>query len=58
MILFLTTPTPWAGTFLIGADGANMTITNNRITKGNYPLIKHMGAPANSTIVESGNVIK
>lgn len=47
----------WGGTFLIGPDGANMTITNNRITKGNYPLIKHMGNPSNSTIVESGNTI-
>ena len=49
----------WGALHLIGPDGMDMTITNNRYnnTKG-YQLVKHMGAPSNSTIVQSGNVIK
>lgn len=47
----------WGGTFLIGPDGANMTYKNNKITKGNYTLVKHMGSTANSTIVDGGGNI-
>jgi hypothetical protein len=47
----------WGGTFLIGPDGANMTITNNRFKNlGSYPFVKHMGNPGNSVVVDSGNV--
>jgi len=47
----------WGGTHLIGANGANMTITNGRYNNlGGYTFVKHMGAPANSVIVDSGNV--
>lgn len=47
----------WGGTFLIGPDGANMTITNNKFKNlGNYTFIKYMGTPATSSIVVgSGN---
>ncbi|HMG91676.1 MAG TPA: hypothetical protein VK589_16575, partial [Chryseolinea sp.] len=48
----------WGGTFLVGPGGSNMLITNNRLKKGNYPLIKyHNSTPAMSTIIESGNTI-
>jgi hypothetical protein len=45
----------YGGTFLIGPDGANMTITNNRLKYLPYTMVKHMGNPANSTIVDTGN---
>lgn len=51
-----TNPT-WGGVFLIGPDGANMNVINNRLKIGNYTLFKHMGNPANSVIVQSGNVL-
>ena len=48
----------WGGIFLIGPDGANMLVTNNRITKTTaYPLVKYMGSSATSTIAVSGNTI-
>lgn len=48
----------WAALHLIGADGMEITITNNRYnnTRG-YQLVKHMGPPGNSVVVQSGNVI-
>lgn len=46
----------WGGVFLVGADGANMIITNNRITYQPYTFVKHMGSTANSTIVDTGNI--
>jgi hypothetical protein len=46
----------WGGTHLIGANGMDMTITNNTYNHlGGYTFVKHMGAPANSTIVDTGN---
>lgn len=45
----------WGGTFLIGQDGANMNVNNNRLKVGNFARFKHMGNPANSVIVDSGN---
>ena len=46
----------WGGTHLIGANGMDMTITNNTYNNlGGYTFVKHMGAPANSVIVDTGN---
>jgi len=47
----------WGGTHLIGANGANMTITNGRYNNlGGYTFVKHMGSPANSAIIDTGNI--
>jgi len=46
----------WGGTHLIGANGMDMTITNNTYNNlGGYTFVKHMGPPANSVIVDTGN---
>lgn len=47
----------WGGLFLVGPDGANMTITNNAFTNtGNYPLVKYKDSNgSNSSITQSGN---
>ena len=48
----------WAALHLIGADGMEITITNNKYTNTRgYQLVKHMGPPGNSVVVQSGNVI-
>jgi len=48
----------WGALHLIGADGMEITITNNKYTNTRgYPLVKHMGPPGNSVVVQSGNVI-
>lgn len=47
----------WGGTFLIGPSGVtNMVYKNNKITKGNYTLVKYMGLTGGVTD-GGGNVI-
>jgi hypothetical protein len=46
----------WGGTHLIGANGMDMTITNNVYNNlGGYTFVKHMGPPGNSVVVDTGN---